>query len=102
MQRPLIAVSTDIDDLPTAFGNMDCARLNAEYTNAIYAAGGQPMILPVVAEPPTELLTQTRWTVCCSRDITQIVCTATTPLHLEWSVTSIAKTSGRVDSTASD
>ena len=58
MQRPLIAVSADIDELPTAFGNMDCAKLNAEYTNAIYAAGGQPMILPVVAEPPTELLTQ--------------------------------------------
>ena len=37
---------------------MDCTKLNAEYTNAIYAAGGQPMILPVVAEPPTELLTQ--------------------------------------------
>ena len=58
MQRPFIAVSADIDELPTAFGNMDCAKLNAEYTNAIYAAGGQPMILPVVAEPPTELLTQ--------------------------------------------
>ena len=47
MQRPLIAVSADIDELPTAFGNMDCTKLNAEYTNAIYAAGG---------EPPTELL----------------------------------------------
>ena len=39
---------------------MDCTKLNAEYTNAIYAAGGQPMILPVVAEPPTELLTHGR------------------------------------------
>jgi hypothetical protein len=24
MQRPLIAVSADIDEFPTAFGNMDC------------------------------------------------------------------------------
>lgn len=58
MQRPLIAVSADIDELPTAFGNMDCTKLNAEYTNAVYAAGGQPVILPVVPEPPADLLAQ--------------------------------------------
>jgi putative glutamine amidotransferase len=56
MSRPLIAISAGMEELPTAFGVRDCTKLNAEYTGAVYAAGGQPVILPVVEEPPTSLL----------------------------------------------
>lgn len=56
MGRPLIAVSAGMEELPTAFGPMDCTKLTAPYTDAIYAAGGQPVIMPVIEEPPTELL----------------------------------------------
>ena len=56
MGRPLIAVTAGMEELPTAFGPMDCTKLTAPYTDAIYAAGGQPVIMPVIEEPPTELL----------------------------------------------
>lgn len=56
MARPLIAVSAGMEVLPTAFGEKDCTKLTAEYTHAVYAAGGQPVILPVVVDPPAELL----------------------------------------------
>lgn len=42
--------------LPTAFGDRDCTKLTDVYTHAVYAAGGQPVILPVVADPPAALL----------------------------------------------
>jgi len=56
MPRPLIAVSAAIEDLPTAFGNQDCTKLTTAYTNAVYAAGGQPVIMPVIVDPPDGLL----------------------------------------------
>jgi putative glutamine amidotransferase len=56
MARPLIAVSAAVEVLPTAFGEVDCTRLTTAYTDALYAAGGRPVILPVVARPPAELL----------------------------------------------
>ncbi len=56
MTRPLIAVSAPLEPLPTAFGDMDCTKLVVTYTDAVYAAGGQPVILPVVEQPPTEML----------------------------------------------
>lgn len=56
MSRPLIAVSAGMEELPTAFGERDCTKLNAEYTNAIYAAGGQPAIMPVTMPAPVDLL----------------------------------------------
>lgn len=56
MGRPLIAVSAAIELLPTPFGEQDCTRLASAYTNAIYAAGGQPVIMPVVTDPPEDLL----------------------------------------------
>jgi putative glutamine amidotransferase len=56
MSRPLIAVSAPLEDLPTAFGNQDCTKLTAAYTHAVYAAGGQPVIMPVVIDPPADLL----------------------------------------------
>ncbi|MGH3555954.1 MAG: gamma-glutamyl-gamma-aminobutyrate hydrolase family protein [Mycobacterium sp.] len=58
MARPLIAVSASREELPTAFGNLDCTKLTAPYTDAVYAAGGQPVILPVVDGPPTDLLSR--------------------------------------------
>jgi putative glutamine amidotransferase len=58
MARPLIAVSAGMEPLPTAFGTIDCTKLTAEYTHAIYAAGGQPVILPVVENPQHELLSR--------------------------------------------
>jgi putative glutamine amidotransferase len=42
--------------MPTAFGDLDCTKLTAAYTDAVYAAGGQPVILPVVDNPPLGLL----------------------------------------------
>lgn len=56
MARPLIAVSTAIEELPTAFGATDCTKLTTAYTDALYAVGGQPVILPVIETPPTDLL----------------------------------------------
>jgi putative glutamine amidotransferase len=56
MSRPLIAVSAPIEELPTAFGAQDCMKLTAAYTDAVYAAGGLPVILPVTANPPENLL----------------------------------------------
>jgi putative glutamine amidotransferase len=47
-----------MEPLPTAFGTIDCTKLTAGYTHAIYAAGGQPVILPVVEDPPPELLSR--------------------------------------------
>lgn len=54
--RPLIAVSAPREVMPTAFGEIDCTKLTAAYTDAVYAAGGQPVILPVVDDPPAGLL----------------------------------------------
>jgi putative glutamine amidotransferase len=45
-----------MEAMPTAFGEKDCTKLTAAYTNAIYAAGGQPVIMPVTTEPPLDLL----------------------------------------------
>lgn len=57
MRRPLIAVSAPIERLPTAFGfEQDCTMLTAAYTDAVYAAGGQPVVMPVVLAPPDNLL----------------------------------------------
>ena len=56
MSRPLIAVSAAIEELETAFGLSDCTKLTTAYTDAVYAAGGLPVILPVVDRPPTGLL----------------------------------------------
>lgn len=56
MSRPLIAVSAPIELTPTAFGEQDCTKLTAAYTNAVYAAGGQPVVMPVVIDPPNGLL----------------------------------------------
>ncbi len=56
MSRPLIAVSAPIEVMPTAFGEQDCTKLTTAYTDAVYAAGGQPVIMPVVADPPGDLL----------------------------------------------
>lgn len=58
MARPLIAVSSGLEPLLTAFGEKDCTKVTAAYTDAIYNAGGQPVILPVVEDPPRELLTR--------------------------------------------
>jgi putative glutamine amidotransferase len=56
MGRPLIAVSTAREIMATAFGEIDCTKLAAAYTDAVYDAGGQPVILPVVDNPPPGLL----------------------------------------------
>jgi putative glutamine amidotransferase len=56
VSRPLIAVTAAAEELSTAFGLQDCTKLTTVYTNAVYAAGGQPVILPVVADPPADLL----------------------------------------------
>jgi putative glutamine amidotransferase len=56
MARPLIAVTAARELLPTAFGDVDCTRLTSAYTDAVYDAGGQPVILPVAVNPPPSLL----------------------------------------------
>jgi len=56
IMRPLIAVSTPIEELETPFGARDCTKLAVAYTDAVYRAGGQPAILPVTATPPADLL----------------------------------------------
>ena len=56
MARPLIAVSAAIEVLDTPFGPRDCTKLGSYYTDAIYAANGQPVVMPVTAEPPTGML----------------------------------------------
>jgi putative glutamine amidotransferase len=56
MARPLIAVSAGREVMPTAFGDIDCTKLTAAYTDAVYNAGGQPVIVPVVDNPPQGLL----------------------------------------------
>lgn len=57
MERPLIAVTAAIELLPSAFGvELDCTKLGSAYTDAIYAAGGQPVVLPVTPDPPNQLL----------------------------------------------
>lgn len=53
MSRPLIAVSTPIEECPTPFGLQDCTRLAVAYTEAIYLAGGRPAVLPVTGQAPT-------------------------------------------------
>jgi putative glutamine amidotransferase len=56
MGRPLIAVSAGREIMPTAFGDIDCTKLTSVYTDAVYNAGGQPVIMPVVDNPPPGLL----------------------------------------------
>lgn len=56
MPRPLIAVTAAIEELDSAFGLKDATKLNAVYTDALYAAGAQPVVMPVTAEPPADLL----------------------------------------------
>jgi putative glutamine amidotransferase len=53
---PLIAVSAAIERRPTAFGEIDCTLVAAAYSNAIYAAGAQPVVMPVTDNPPGDLL----------------------------------------------
>jgi len=56
--RPLIAVSSGREGLETAFGVVSCTKLTSAYTDAVWAAGGQPVIFPVTSEPVTDLLTR--------------------------------------------
>lgn len=56
MTRPLIAVSAAIELLPTPFGDVDCTKLTTAYTNAVYAVGGRPVLMPVVTDPPDDML----------------------------------------------
>ncbi len=56
MTGPLIAVSAAIAMLETPVGQIECTRLATAYTNAIYAVGGRPVVLPVVTNPPDCLL----------------------------------------------
>ncbi len=56
MPRPVIAVTAAAEELPTAFGLQDCTKLTTAYTEAVYAAGGQPVVLPVTVDPPSGLL----------------------------------------------
>jgi putative glutamine amidotransferase len=56
MSGPLIAVSAPIEESSTAFGAQDCTKLTTAYTDALYAAGGQPVILPVTTELPESVL----------------------------------------------
>lgn len=56
MVRPLIAVSAAIEELSTLFGAQDCTRLAVAYTNAVYAAGGRPAIMPVTTAAPGGLI----------------------------------------------
>ncbi len=56
MTRPLIAISATIEPWPTAQSELNCTRLTTAYTDAVYAVGGQPVILPVVGDPPADLL----------------------------------------------
>lgn len=56
MARPLIAVSAAIENRKTAFGEVDCTTVTAAYTRAISAAGGLPVVMPVIADLPEGLL----------------------------------------------
>ena len=56
MRRPLIAVSAAIEVLDTPFGPRDCTKLGTYYTEAVYAAGGQPVVMPVTDDPPAWML----------------------------------------------
>jgi putative glutamine amidotransferase len=56
MRRPLIAVSAAIEVLDTPFGPWDCTKLGTFYTEAVYAAGGQPVVMPVTDVPPAGLM----------------------------------------------
>ncbi|MYU11090.1 gamma-glutamyl-gamma-aminobutyrate hydrolase family protein [Streptomyces sp. SID8361] len=56
MPRPLIAVTAAAEELSTAFGLQDCVKLTTVYTDAVYAAGGRPVVLPVTVDPPADLL----------------------------------------------
>jgi len=55
-RRPLIAISAVRETMLTGFGELDCTRLTAAYTDVIYSAGGRPVILPVVDPAPPGLL----------------------------------------------
>jgi putative glutamine amidotransferase len=54
--RPLIAVSAAIETLPTPFGTADFTKVAIAYTNALYAVGARPVVMPVVPDPPADLL----------------------------------------------
>lgn len=56
MSRPLIAVTAAIEELDSAFGPKDATKLNTVYTDALYAAGAQPVVMPVTDEVPADLL----------------------------------------------
>jgi putative glutamine amidotransferase len=56
MSRPLIALSAAMEPQPTAFGEVDCTKVTAAYTHGVYAADGQPVILPVTEGGPSDLL----------------------------------------------
>lgn len=55
-RRPLIAVSAPVEELPTPFGAQDCIRLVMAYTDAVYAAGGQPAVVPLVSPAEVDVL----------------------------------------------
>jgi putative glutamine amidotransferase len=54
--RALVALSASIDLLPAPVGQVQYTKLATAYTDAIYAAGGRPVLLPVVTAPPGDLL----------------------------------------------
>jgi putative glutamine amidotransferase len=56
MVRPLIAVSGAIEQMPTAFGEQDCTKLTTAYTEALYRAGGRPVIVPVTSPALDDLM----------------------------------------------
>jgi putative glutamine amidotransferase len=56
MTRPLIALSASIALLPAPVGQVHYTKLATAYSDVIYAVGGRPVLLPVVADPAGDLL----------------------------------------------
>jgi putative glutamine amidotransferase len=54
--RPLIAISATIEPWPPSQTELHCTRLAIAYSEAVYRSGGRPVILPVTADPPSDLL----------------------------------------------
>jgi putative glutamine amidotransferase len=56
MTRPLIALTASIDLMAGPVGQVEYTKLATAYSDVIYAVGGRPVILPVVTDPPDDLL----------------------------------------------
>jgi putative glutamine amidotransferase len=56
MTRPLIALSASVALLPGPVGEVHYTKLATAYSDVLYAVGGRPVLLPVVADPPAGLL----------------------------------------------